>query len=134
VSDHAVKNLKSDTEDQAPNFGLSPNLEARFARGVLGLEHSGISYQKLAAGFRVPFGHVHEKQEELYVVVSGGGRAKVGDDVLDLKQWDALRVPPGAWRGIEAGPDGMELLAYGARCGMAADESDVEMEQNWWSD
>jgi mannose-6-phosphate isomerase-like protein (cupin superfamily) len=134
VADYTIANLKSDTEDQAPGFGLSPNLEARFGRGVLGLEHSGISYQKLAPGFRAPFGHTHDKQEELYVVVSGSGRAKVGDDVVDLKQWDALRVPVGVWRGMEAGPEGIELLAYGARCGMADDERDVQMEQNWWSD
>ena len=134
MPDYTIANLKTDAEDQAPGFGLSPNLEARFGRRLLGLEHSGISYQKLAPGFRPPFGHTHEKQEELYVVVSGNGSAKVGDDVFDLKQWDALRVPAGVWRGIEAGPEGMEVLAYGARCGMADDDSDVQMEQNWWSD
>jgi uncharacterized cupin superfamily protein len=134
VADHTIANLKSDVEDQAPNFGMSPSLEARFARGALGLESSGVSYQKLEPGFRTPFGHTHEKQEEVYVVVAGGGRAKVGDEVLDLKQWDALRVAPGTWRGVEAGPEGLELLAFGARCGMSGDDSDVKMEQNWWSD
>ena len=134
MADHTIVNLKTDTEDQAQGFGLSPNLEARFGRRPLGLQHSGISYQRLAPGFRPPFGHTHEKQEELYVVVSGSGRAKVGDEIVDLEQWDALRVPPGVWRGIEAGPEGMEVLAYGARCAMSDDDSDVQMEQNWWND
>jgi mannose-6-phosphate isomerase-like protein (cupin superfamily) len=134
VSDYTTANLRSDVEDQAPNFGLSPNLEARFARRTLELQQCGVSYQKVAPGFRVPFGHTHEKQEELYVIVSGAGRAKVGDDVFELGQWDALRVPAGVWRGIEAGPEGIELLAFGARCGMSEDENDVQMEQNWWSD
>jgi mannose-6-phosphate isomerase-like protein (cupin superfamily) len=134
VADYTVTNLKSDVEDQAPNFGMSPNLEARFARGALELQSSGVSYQKVAPGFRVPFGHTHSKQEEIYVIVSGSGRMKVGDDVVDVKQWDAVRVPSGAWRGFEAGPDGAELLAYGARCGMELDENDTDMERGWWSD
>ena len=50
---HTVINLK-EVEDQAPKFGLSPNLEARMARVPLELEHSGLSYQRLAPNFRVP--------------------------------------------------------------------------------
>ena len=43
-------------------------------------------------------------------------------------------VAAGAWRGFRAGPEGMELLAFGARCGMSGDERDVHMEQDWWMD
>jgi mannose-6-phosphate isomerase-like protein (cupin superfamily) len=134
VSDYTVRNLKSDVEDQAPNFGMSPDLEAHFARGALELQSSGVSYQKVAPGFRVPFGHTHSKQEEIYVFVSGGGRMKLGDDIVDVKQWDAVRVAPGTWRGFEAGSEGAELLAFGARCGMSPDDSDADMKQGWWSD
>jgi hypothetical protein len=38
------------------------------------------------------------------VVVRGSGRMKVDDEVVELKEWDAVRVPPGTWRGYEAGP------------------------------
>jgi mannose-6-phosphate isomerase-like protein (cupin superfamily) len=131
---YTLANLKSDVEDQAPRFGFSPDLEARFARVSLGLERSGVSYQRLAPGFRVPFGHTHSQQEEVYVIVSGGGRAKLGDEIVELAQWDALRVAPEVWRAVEAGPEGLELVAFGARCGMAADANDTEMEQGWWSD
>jgi mannose-6-phosphate isomerase-like protein (cupin superfamily) len=134
MAEYTVANLKSDVEDQAPKHGLAPNLEGRFARQDLELEQSGLSYQKLAPGFRVPFGHKHGQQEEIYVVVSGNGRAKLGDDVVEVKTWDAVRVPPGTWRAFEGGPDGIELLAFGARCGMAPDASDGEVEQGWWSD
>jgi mannose-6-phosphate isomerase-like protein (cupin superfamily) len=134
VADYTIKNLKSDVEDQAPGFGLSPNLEARFARQPLELKSSGLSYQRIGPDFRVPFGHTHAKQEELYVIVSGGGRAKIGDEIAELKTWDAVRVAAGAWRGFEAGPDGMELIAFGARCGMAVDDSDADMERGWWAD
>ena len=134
MSDYTKANLKDDVDDQAKNFGLSPDLEAHFARGGLDLEQSGVSYQKLAPGFRVPFGHTHSEQEEIYVVLTGGGTAKVGDDLVELTAFDALRVAPGAWRGFEAGPDGLELIAFGARPGMAPDANDTEMKQGWWSD
>ena len=132
MGDYTKVNLKSDVDDQAPNFGLSPNLEARFARGKLELEKSGVSYQKVAPGFRVPFGHTHSEQEEVYVILAGGGRAKVGDDVIELQAFDALRVAAGAWRGFEAGDEGVELVAFGARCGMGPDDNDTEMQPGWW--
>lgn len=134
MSDYTKANLRNDVEDQATKFGLSPDLEARFARGQLELEQSGVSYQKIAAGYRVPFGHTHSEQEEIYVILAGGGRAKVGDETIELAPLDALRVAPGAWRGVEAGPDGLELVAFGSRPGMAPDANDTEMRQGWWSD
>jgi mannose-6-phosphate isomerase-like protein (cupin superfamily) len=134
MAEYTIANLKTDVEDQAPQFGLAPDLEGRFARKQLGLEQSGISYQKLAPGFRVPFGHRHEKQEEIYVVVAGSGRAKLDDEVVELAAWDALRIAPGVWHAVEAGPDGIELIAFGARPGMPVDTQDAEMEQGWWKD
>jgi hypothetical protein len=100
-------NLK-EVEDFAPKFGFAPNLEARFATPALELEKSGISYQRLAPNFRVPFGHRHKQQEELYVLVGGSARIKLDDEIIDLKQWDAVRVPPEKMRGFEGGPDGAE--------------------------
>ena len=134
MADYTIANLKTDVEDQAPGFGLAPNLEARFARQNLALEQSGASYEKLAPGFRVPFGHTHTRQEEVYVVISGSGRMKVGDEMVELKPFDAVRVAAGVWRGTEAGPDGLEVIVFGARCGMSPGDNDAEMEQGWWSD
>ncbi|MDQ2984301.1 MAG: cupin domain-containing protein [Actinomycetota bacterium] len=130
MSDYTVQNLK-EVEDQAPNFGLSPNLEARMARVPLELEHSGLSYQRLAPGFRIPFGHNHNQQEEVYVVVSGSLRAKVGDETLDLRQWDALRVGKDTMRSFEGGPDGAEVIAIGAP---NTGPGDANVEQGWWPD
>src|SRR6266508_185976 len=104
-------NLKDDVEDQAPKFGLSPNLEFRMARVPLQLENSGLSYQRVAPNFRIPFGHKHKQQEEVYVCVAGGGRMKLEEDVIDVKQWDAVRVPNDTLRGFEAGPEGAEFIA-----------------------
>src|SRR5918995_4281464 len=106
-------NLKGDVQDMAPQFGME-GIEARFARKNLELENSGLSRFTLRPGFRTPFGHTHSEQEEVYVVVSGSARVAVGDDVIDMAPFDAVRVAPGAWRGMEAGPQGVEVIAFGA--------------------
>lgn len=127
---YAVRNLK-ELDDAAPSFGLGDKLEARFARRALESTQVGISYQRLQPSTRLPFAHRHKSQEEIYVVLSGGGRAKVGDDVVDLRQWDALRVDKETLRSFESGPDGMELLAIGAPVG---EGSDAEMLDADWTD
>jgi hypothetical protein len=128
MSDYTIKNLK-EIDDSATQFGLSPSLEARFGRKALECEKGGLSYQRLAPNFRIPFGHVHAEQEEVYVVVSGSGRVKLDDDVVELRQWDAIRVAPGTMRNWEAGPDGIEFIAFGA-----GEPGDADMAQDWWSD
>ncbi len=130
MNTYTLKNLK-DVEDSAPKFGMSDVLEARFAREELGLEESGVSYQRLQADARLPFGHKHTKQEELYVVTSGSGRIKLDDEILELSQWDAVRIPAGTMRSVEAGSEGIEILAFGAP---SNGNADVEMVQGWWSD
>ncbi len=128
MSDYTVVNLK-EVEDMAPRFGFAPNLESRFARKALGLEQSGLSYLRIAPGFRLPFGHTHDTQEEVYLVVSGSARAKLDDDVVELQTWDAVRVAPGVARGLEAGPNGAEVVAFGAP---DTDNEDVQMLPDWW--
>jgi mannose-6-phosphate isomerase-like protein (cupin superfamily) len=128
MSDYKIANLK-DLKDSAVEFGLSPDMEARFARKELEAERSGISYQRLAPDFRGPFGHRHEAQEETYVVVAGSGRVKLADGLHELRQWDALRVAPKTARGFEAGPDGLELLVFGA-----GESGDAEVLKDWWGE
>ena len=129
MADYTLVNFKSDVEDMAPKFGYSPGLESRFARKNLELEKSGVSYYKIAPGYETPFGHVHSEQEEVYVVIDGNARAKIGDEVIELQQWDAIRVAPGAWRSLAGGTDGAQILAFGAP---NTDNSDIEMEQGFW--
>jgi mannose-6-phosphate isomerase-like protein (cupin superfamily) len=128
MGNYTVKNLKQ-VDNMAEQFGLAENLEARFARKPLELSNFGVSYEKFAPGFRMPFGHTHGEQEEVYVVISGGGRIKVGDEIVDLTQWDAIRVPGDVTRALEGGAAGMEILAIGA-----PQANDTEMTQGWWSD
>jgi mannose-6-phosphate isomerase-like protein (cupin superfamily) len=126
MANYALKNIK-ELDDSAVQFGLAPHVEARFGRKALDVEKGGFSYQKLEPGYRQGFGHRHEHQEEVYVVLSGGGRAKVGDEILELKPLDALRVSPTTWRAFEAGADGLELLVFGAGAG-----GDGEMSDEFW--
>jgi mannose-6-phosphate isomerase-like protein (cupin superfamily) len=130
---HTIRNLKDDVEDMAPRFGFAPNLEARFAAGELGLEKSGLSYQRLAPGFRMPFGHRHKEQEEVYVIVGGSGRLKLDDEIVDVRRWDVVRMPGDTMRALEAGPEGVEILAFGAP-NTGPPQEDAEMEPGWWTD
>src|SRR5690349_7036837 len=113
MSGYTKLNLKSDIKDSAPGYGLGDNLEARFGRKALELQQFGFSYQKMQPNYRQGFAHVHKEQEELYLVIGGGGRVKIDDDIVDLKQWDALRVGPGVTRQFESGGDGLEYIAIG---------------------
>ena len=131
MSDHTIVNLKEDVEDMAPKFDLSPGLESRFARKPLALENSGMSYYKIAPNFRTPFGHRHGEQEEIYVIVSGNARLKLDDEIVELRQWDAVRIPGPVTRALEGGPDGCEVLAFGAP---NTDNQDAETVPGWWSD
>ncbi len=124
MAGYTIVNLK-EVEDQAPKFGHAPNLEARFARVPLGLDNSGMSY------FRVPFGHSHEREEVVYVLVGGSARMKLGDGVVELKGWDAVRVPLETVRGFEAGSEGAEYLAFGAP---NTENRDARPAPDWWTD
>jgi uncharacterized cupin superfamily protein len=128
------RNLKEDLEDVGTRFDGAPDLEFRLATQALGLEKSGLGYQRIPPGYRFPYGHMHKTQEEVYVVVRGSGRLKVDDEILELKEWDAVRVPPGAWRGYEAGSHGLEILVIGAPNLGDAPREDVEGRRDWWAD
>jgi mannose-6-phosphate isomerase-like protein (cupin superfamily) len=130
MSAYTKANLKKDVENAAPKFGMPDELQARFARTALHGETLGLSHMKLSPNFRIPFGHKHEEQEEVYVVVSGSARIKVEDEIVELGQWDAIRFEKDTMRAVEAGPDGVEYIAFGA----GEDPQDVEMVQGWWSD
>ena len=130
MSNYAKANVREDVENQAPKFGMPGELDARFARSAIGGKTLGLSLMKLDPNFRIPFGHKHEHQEEVYVVVRGSGRVKVEDEIVELREWDAIRFDENTMRNMEAGPDGIEFLAFGA----GDDPLDAEMVQGWWQD
>jgi quercetin dioxygenase-like cupin family protein/quinol monooxygenase YgiN len=109
---YTLLNLE-DVEDMAPRFGMSEQGEARFATSPLEARRTGLSHQRLRPGVRQAFGHRHNHAEEVFLVLSGGGRVRIDDDVRDVRPLDAIRVAPGSTRAFEAGPDGLEFVVFG---------------------
>ena len=128
-TDYARINI-DDVEDLAAKFGMGELGEARYMREDVGADRIGLTYYRMNAGKRTGFGHRHREAEEMYVVLSGSGRVKVDDDIIELREWDAIRFDQDAMRNVEAGPDGIEYLAFSA----GNDSSDAEMTPGWWSE
>ena len=126
---YTIKNL-SEVEDSAPKFDMPSDMHARFARTPIEGETLGVSLFTLEPGFRIPFGHKHAEQEEVYVIVRGSARVKVEDEIVELGEWDAIRFGTDTMRQMEAGPDGVDYIAFGA----GNDPQEVEMSPGWWTD
>jgi uncharacterized cupin superfamily protein len=125
---YTIRNLR-EVEDLAAKHGFGETQEARFPRGDLDAEATGVAYLILRPGKRQPFAHRHSDAEEIYVVLAGGGRIKLDDDIVALRPLDSIRMAPGVTRMLEAGPDGLEVLAFGPR-----HEDDAEMVADFWAD
>jgi quercetin dioxygenase-like cupin family protein len=91
----------------------APGIEGRFARKYLDSRDLGVSLFRYAANLRNPMAHSHREQEEAYVVVAGSGRVLLDEEVLELRQWDVVRIAPEVVRAFEAGPDGLDIIAVG---------------------
>jgi uncharacterized cupin superfamily protein len=126
---YSIGNAK-ELENAASKFGMPPGMEARFGRSALGCEQLGFSYQSYAPGFRT-FAHKHKVQEEIVVILSGGGRMKIEDDIETLKPFDVVRISPGTTRALEAGENGIELFVFGAP---ATPPGDADIVEDWWTD
>jgi mannose-6-phosphate isomerase-like protein (cupin superfamily) len=125
---NTIKNLET-VEDMAKSQGLSEMGEARFARTDLEATQTGLSHQRLRPGKRQQFGHRHNEAEEIYLVLSGSGRVKLDDEIFDIRRLDAIRVSPKTTRAFEAGPEGLEFVAFGPHFG-----GDGEIVNGWWRD
>ena len=124
--EYTKKNLRA-VEDSAARFGLSESQEARFPRNDLGAEQTGMNFLVVKPSQREAFAHRHLTAEEIYVVLSGSGRVKLDDDLVELGPLDAVRVGPGVTRAFEAGPDGLEVLIFGPHV-----EGDSETVADFW--
>lgn len=129
MPDYTHTNMLRDVPDAAAE--RSDDIEARFARSHIDSEHLGVSLFRYGPNFRAPFGHRHREQEEVYVVTAGSGRVRLEDEVVELAQWDVLRVAPQVGRGFEAGPQGLEILAVGND---RPEGGDGEMLPDFWPD
>jgi mannose-6-phosphate isomerase-like protein (cupin superfamily) len=110
MSRFSTVNLR-DVEDSVgdPDSGV----EARFARKHLDSRDLGVSHFRYRPNVRSKFAHSHREQEEAYVVVAGSGRLLLDGEVLDIEEWDVVRVAPEVVRSFEAGPEGLDVIAVG---------------------
>jgi mannose-6-phosphate isomerase-like protein (cupin superfamily) len=125
MPDFTIKNLM-EVEDAAADRG--PEMEARIGRKHLDSEHLGVSYFRYGPGFKAPFGHRHREQEEAYIVVQGSGRMRLDDQIIELHQWDTVRVRAQVVRAFEGG---LELIAIGND---RPEGGDGEMVKDFWTD
>jgi mannose-6-phosphate isomerase-like protein (cupin superfamily) len=128
-SPYTITNL-NEVEDSAAKFGFGHVGEARFANEDLETEQTGISFHRVNPDTRQAFAHRHDDAEEVYLVVRGSGRVKVDDEIVELSEYDAVRLSPGVVRCLEGGPDGIEVVAFGPR----RTDDRGEMLNDWWTD
>jgi quinol monooxygenase YgiN/mannose-6-phosphate isomerase-like protein (cupin superfamily) len=119
----------TDVEDMAAKHGFGETGEARFANDELDARDTGISLHGVKPGARQPFGHRHAVAEEVYVVISGSGRIRLDDEIVEISELDAIRIAPHVLRKLEAGTEGLQVLAFGPR-----HRGEAEMVQDFWTD
>jgi mannose-6-phosphate isomerase-like protein (cupin superfamily) len=125
---YSKKNLR-DVEDSAPKFGFDAVQEARFAQRDLDSGAIGLGLLRVKPGQRQAFAHRHDDAEEIYVVVSGSGRIKLDDELVEIGPLDAIRIDPKVTRAVEAGDEGIEYIAFGPH--HPSDGELVEAEEFW---
>jgi mannose-6-phosphate isomerase-like protein (cupin superfamily) len=128
-SPYTIKNL-SEVEDSAAKFGFGHVGEARFPNDDLDNEQTGLSHHRVKPNSRQAFGHKHDEVEEVYFVVSGTGRIKLDDEIVEIKELDAIRISPQVVRCLEGGPEGVEVLAVSPR----RKDDPGEVLPDWWQD
>jgi uncharacterized cupin superfamily protein len=78
---------------------------------------TGLKHVVIRPGARSHPAHCHSAQEEVFVVLAGGGRLELGDEEHPLRPGHVVGRPPstGVAHAFEAGTEGMTMLAYGTR-------------------
>ena len=116
----------ADITDRSPN----DTMEWRLSRRDIGSRELGVSRFTYSPGARMPFGHRHREQEEVYVIVGGSGLAKLDDEIVEVAEWDLLRVAPEVMRAFEAGPEGLDVLCIGGR---RPEGGEAERDEAFWT-
>jgi quercetin dioxygenase-like cupin family protein len=95
-----------------------PGGAVRFVRRQLGAEAFGINWFEIPAGIAGPEHDESESgQEEVNVIVRGTGVYRVEGQEIPLSAGTFCRFDPETRRQLVAGPDGVTMIAVGARRG-----------------
>jgi mannose-6-phosphate isomerase-like protein (cupin superfamily) len=107
-----------DVVDVSELEGEGPGGMVRKARRATGARAFGFNYFVLPPNQKGrEHDHAQEGQEEVYFVVRGSGRMRIGGEEVELKPGRFVRVDPDATRLPIAGPEGLEFIATGAPVG-----------------
>jgi uncharacterized cupin superfamily protein len=92
--------------------------DRRHLGDACGSVRSGLSHLRVEPGHLSAPPHCHSADEELFVVLGGDGELLLGDaPPRPVRPWSVVARPPGTGvaHAFRAGPQGLELLAYGIR-------------------
>src|ERR671939_97578 len=98
--------------------GAGPGGSVRFVRRMLGVEAFGINWFEIAPNSE---GREHNEtesgQEEVNVIIRGSGVYRIDGEEVPVAAGTFLRFNPETTRQPVAGPDGLTMIAVGARRG-----------------
>jgi quercetin dioxygenase-like cupin family protein len=98
--------------------GSGPTGAVKFMRRQLGVEAFGVNWFELPPN---AVGHEHDEaasgQEEVNVIVAGSGVYRIDGEEIPVEAGTFLRFDPETTRCPVAGPDGLTMIAIGARKG-----------------
>lgn len=98
--------------------GAGPGGAVRFVRRELGCEAFGINWFEIPPNAEgVQHDESNPQQEEVNVIVRGSGVYRVDGDEVPVRAGTFMRFDPGTTRQPVAGPEGMTMIAVGARRG-----------------
>jgi mannose-6-phosphate isomerase-like protein (cupin superfamily) len=115
--------------DQVPAFITKDGSEIR---ELLAHRNSCIHNQTLAEA-RLPPGarttpHHHVKTEEIYYILEGSGRMRVGSETKPVGPGDAIAIPPGASHQISN--TGLDNLRFLCCCAPGYEHDDTFLEED----
>jgi mannose-6-phosphate isomerase-like protein (cupin superfamily) len=99
----------------------------KLAGDELGVQAFGLQVLDLPAGFvdYPEHDHAHDRQEEVYVVLTGAAELVVDGEQIHADAGSLVRVEPAAKRKLVAGPEGVRVLAIGCTPGNDYERPDV---------
>jgi mannose-6-phosphate isomerase-like protein (cupin superfamily) len=119
MSDYAVKKID---EMEAVYLGAFKR-----ARAELGVEAFGMAVIDLPPRFEnyPEHDHTHDNQEEVFLVLRGGGEIEIDGERFPLDSDHVSRVGPETKRKLWPGPDGVRVVIFGGVPGAVYEAPDV---------
>jgi quercetin dioxygenase-like cupin family protein len=89
----------TDGEERHAHDGCPRTVRLLIEPATAGARHLAMGTEAVDPGSRIPV-HVHDDAEEILFLYAGRGRARVGDEEIEVGPETAIFVPPGAPHGF----------------------------------